>query len=174
MFFFVQSSARFDGDEASLVQKDQVIRLKRVSDVCQMVRKPEVPIQKQSKLLKGIYVNDKHKFLYCEVPKVACTNFKAIMVMLTGQVNATGPEQLKPHLVHGDYQKHYLRNLASYTPAEIEHRIENYYKFMFVREPLQRILSAYRNKFTENFTDFYHRRYGRKIVKKFEIFQLQI
>ena len=89
------------------------------------------------------------------------------MVMLTGEVNATGPEQLKSHLVHGDYQKHYLRNLANYTMPEISHRINNYYKFMFVREPLERLLSAYRNKFTEKYSDYFQIRFGRKIVKRY-------
>lgn len=39
-----------------------------------------------------------------------------------------------------------LRYLHTYTPKEIKMRLKNYFKFMFVRHPLERVLSAYRSK----------------------------
>ena len=36
-----------------------------------------------------------------------------------------------------------------YSRADIEKRINNYYKFVIVRHPLERILSAYRHLFEE-------------------------
>jgi hypothetical protein len=35
-----------------------------------------------------------------------------------------------------------------------------------VREPFERLLSAYRNKFTEK-SPYFHKRFGRKIIRKY-------
>uniref|UniRef100_UPI00358F40EB carbohydrate sulfotransferase 14-like n=1 Tax=Myxine glutinosa TaxID=7769 RepID=UPI00358F40EB len=39
--------------------------------------------------------------------------------------------------------------LSSFSPKEREYRLQHYYKFMFSREPLERLVSAYRNKLLE-------------------------
>ncbi len=39
-----------------------------------------------------------------------------------------------------------LRYLHTYTLREIKVRLDNYFKFMLVRDPLERVLSAYRDK----------------------------
>lgn len=114
-----------------------------------------------------IFVNDEYKFLYCEVPKVACTNWKRIMLILSGALNATAPESLAASDVHSSLQEKYLQRLSSYSESEIQARLKTYYKFMFVREPLERLLSAYRNKFTMAYNDYFHVRYGSKIIKRF-------
>ena len=38
---------------------------------------------------------------------------------------------------------------------------------MIVRDPLERILSAYKNKFTLSYNTYFHTRYGRKIIRKY-------
>lgn len=40
-------------------------------------------------------------------------------------------------------------------------------KFIFVRHPFDRILSAFRNKLEHPFTDEFQRRYGRKIIGQY-------
>ncbi|KAK2152302.1 hypothetical protein LSH36_332g01009 [Paralvinella palmiformis] len=114
-----------------------------------------------------IYVDDKYKLLYCEVPKVACTNWKRILLILTGKMNTTDPTQLRSSLVHTIYQSKYLRTLNTYRPEEILFRIRQYYKFMFVREPLERIVSAYRNKFLTSYNQPFRLRYGRQIIRRY-------
>ena len=54
--------------------------------------------------------------------------------------------------------------LADLPPLSAKRKLQEYYKFMFVREPLVRLLSAYKDKFFLNNTAF-HQRYGTKIVK---------
>ena len=54
--------------------------------------------------------------------------------------------------------------LRDFPSSDIKHKLSEYYKFMFVREPLVRLLSAYKDKFLLNNTSF-HKSYGRKIVK---------
>ena len=56
--------------------------------------------------------------------------------------------------------------MYKYTPDEISYRLEHYFKFTFVRHPLSRLVSAFRNKLHENFVD-YQRRYGIAIIKEY-------
>jgi len=48
-----------------------------------------------------IRVLEERKILYCEVPKVACTNWKRILVYLTGKSNATSPDKIDHYDLHG-------------------------------------------------------------------------
>ena len=58
-----------------------------------------------------------------------------------------------PHGKKGDGGYKYL---SEWPPEEQIQMIKTYYKFMFVRHPLERLLSAYRDKVREEL--FEHRR----------------
>ena len=118
-------------------------------------------------MFENMYVDDKYKLMFCEIPKVACTNFKIIMLLLTGQMNTTDPMQLRADKVHGEYAQKYLHKLSSFSDSEIRHKLKNYFKVMIVRDPLERLLSAYRNKFTVHYNDYFKLRFGRNIIKKY-------
>lgn len=110
--------------------------------------------REKSVLLKHIVVSDKYKFLYCYVPKVACSNWKRVVMVLEG----ISDDFVKDH-------PHGLKYLSDYSNAEIEKRLRTYFKFAFVRNPLERLLSAYRNKFGE--IEDVMRSYGVKIKKTY-------
>uniref|UniRef100_A0A6A7FSE5 Carbohydrate sulfotransferase n=1 Tax=Hirondellea gigas TaxID=1518452 RepID=A0A6A7FSE5_9CRUS len=117
-------------------------------------------------LLNHIIVDDKHKALYCYVPKVACTNWKRLMMILSGSTNQTDPLRIPADSVH---RQHALTKLDSFAPAEIVNRLQSYKKFLFVRDPLERLLSAFRNKFEKNYASsaYFKRRFGVKIQRLF-------
>ena len=62
-----------------------------------------------------------------------------------------------------------MKFLYEYDPTEQERILKDYHWFFFVREPLNRALSVYRNKF-ENYQYFlgnkYFHRFGKEIIKK--------
>ena len=116
--------------------------------------------------LKHLIVNDEHKVLYCYVPKVACTNLKRVFLLLTGKMNETEPLKLKASDVHMTYTK-YFHFLHHESEEDIKFKIKHYRKIVFVREPLERLLSAYRNKFTQKGGVYFQERYGRKIIKRY-------
>ncbi|XP_063071192.1 carbohydrate sulfotransferase 11-like [Engraulis encrasicolus] len=115
--------------------------------------------------LKHVIVDDQHSLLYCYVPKVACTNWKRVLMVLTG---GAGPGRHEPLQIpaHEAHVPGNLRTLSEYSTAEINQRLRSYLKFAFVREPFERLVSAYRNKFTRSYNTAFHKRYGTKIVRR--------
>ena len=95
--------------------------------------------------LDHIIVNDKYRVLYCFIPKVANTNLKKIFFLLTGEKNKTDPSQIKRIEVHRVSRSPftYLNTLSA---KSVQHRLKHYIKVIFVREPLARLLSAFRDK----------------------------
>uniref|UniRef100_A0A3B3R4Z9 Carbohydrate sulfotransferase n=1 Tax=Paramormyrops kingsleyae TaxID=1676925 RepID=A0A3B3R4Z9_9TELE len=108
-----------------------------------------------------IYVEDRHKLLYCEVPKVGCSNWKRVLMVLQGLAPST--QEIQHDAVH--YGNH-LRRLDSFDHRGIAQRLETYTKVLFVREPLERLVSAFRDKF-ENPNTYYHPVFGRPIISRY-------
>ena len=107
-------------------------------------------------LAKHILVNDEHKFLFCSVPKVACSNWKRVLMVLEGEaINSNAIRKVNHNA---------FTTLGDSPPLAVKRKLREYYKFMFVREPLSRLVSAYKDKFLLNNTSF-HKSYGRKIIK---------
>ena len=94
---------------------------------------------------EGMIADDDRRYIYCKVEKVSCTSWKRVLLAMTGEVNRR-PNDLRFGQVHGSLFKKHLRYMSSYTEAERRQRLGTYYKFMFVREPLERLVSAYRDK----------------------------
>lgn len=115
------------------------------------------PLQRKT-LLQHILVNDEHRFLYCYVPKVACSNWKRVLKVLSGALANVDVKVKMDHRAD-------LLFLSDFSPEEIRHRLRHYFKFMFVREPMARLLSAYRNKFGE--IEAYQRKYGAEIIRRY-------
>lgn len=113
--------------------------------------------------IKHIFVEDKNRLLYCSVPKSGCSNWKRTLMVLSGQ--ASSVENIQHETVH--YGGH-IKKLNTFNQKEIMHRLETYNKFLFVREPLERVVSAYRDKF-ENPNDYYHNMFGKPIISKYRV-----
>ncbi|XP_071593496.1 carbohydrate sulfotransferase 9 isoform X2 [Heliangelus exortis] len=112
-------------------------------------------------LVSRIYVEDRHKVLYCEVPKAGCSNWKRVLMVLNGL--AASANNISHDDVH--YGKH-LRKLDSYDLKGIETRLNTYTKTIFVRDPMERLVSAFRDKF-EHPNSYYHPVFGKAIIKKY-------
>lgn len=89
-----------------------------------------------------IFVEHKHKFTYCEVPKVGCSNWKRTIFILQEGLNVEASEIEHDHI----HQTSLIRRLSAYPPAMREQFLNNYTKVMFTRHPLERLVSAYRDK----------------------------
>lgn len=84
---------------------------------------------------------------------------------MTGKMNTTNPLDLKSNDVHFKHDD-LLTYLNEFSPDEIQEKIQNYKKIIFLRDPYERLLSAYRNKFADPKSLYFHKRFGRRIIRK--------
>ncbi|XP_043981907.1 carbohydrate sulfotransferase 8-like isoform X1 [Gambusia affinis] len=141
--------------------RTQQSRRRQLNNVCSeyhpVRRRRQVRLQQVSRL----YVEDRFRLLYCEVPKAACSNWKRVLMVLAGRAQST---QDIPH--DAAHYSNQLRRLDSYDRAGIAERLRTYTKVLFVREPFERLVSAFRDKF-ENPNFYYHSVFGRAIISRY-------
>ena len=92
--------------------------------------------ERQHVLSSKFVVSNEPRYVYCCLPKVACSSWRDVLLEITDR-----------HKTSETYQKQIRTTLTqtkSYTQRQ--RLLEKYYKFMFAREPLERLLSAYRNQ----------------------------
>lgn len=117
--------------------------------------------------LQSLIVDDRHGIIYCSVPKVACTAWKRIMIVLSESLKVYGvpyrnPADIPIEDVHGSS----LQNLNAYPKEVMKQKLQTYKKFIFVRDPFFRLISAYGDKL-KNKNQIYYEMIGVKILRTF-------
>lgn len=83
--------------------------------------------------------------------------YKTINQLFSHSILSTGNESIVRSV---------FRTLNEYTNrSHVDYILRNYLKFLFVRNPYERLLSAYRNKFESTYSDYFRLRFGRKIIR---------
>ena len=114
---------------------------------------------------RHLLVDDRHRVIFCPIPKVGCTNWKSMLVRLSGNYRGNPNRRIHVHK-HGTMHKYGISHLSEYPPEERQWRLQNYSTFMFARNPYERTLSGYRNKMLER-DWWFIRKYGRLIKQYF-------
>nr|XP_054754794.1 carbohydrate sulfotransferase 11-like isoform X1 [Lytechinus pictus] len=91
--------------------------------------------------LKNTFVIDKHKLLFCYIPKVSCTSWKHLFLVSYQIIN---PE-IKHKSVHTEFERVFMK-VGRLAEKDANRKIKDYKQFLFVRNPFSRVLSAYREK----------------------------
>ena len=146
------------------MQDEQKRRQERLDEVCESPKitgsDTRLTQTQRKSVFQHLLVNDNYKVIYCYVPKIGCTNWKKVLKVLSER-----------DAWPGCYPFSFIRDvvpLSTYSKEERLHRLKTYYKFMFVRDPLDRLVSAYLDKFHPNGQDKgFHKHYGTYIVKKY-------
>ena len=115
-------------------------------NVCSRLKFLSKPLISDSQFLYvsgsfDFYVSDRHQYFYCVTPKVACTSWLLALLTLTGKRLSKIKNVHNPRMTDK-----FLKRAVLYEPRQRQMMLEKYYKFMFVREPLERLVSAYRDK----------------------------
>ncbi|KAL1282673.1 hypothetical protein QQF64_001476 [Cirrhinus molitorella] len=129
-----------------------------------------------NKALNHLIVDDHHGVIYCFVPKVACTNWKRVMIVLSQNLKAPdGAPYLDPldiplTIIHNStlykmFSKFWMR-FGRYAHPLMHHKLKNYKKFLFVRDPFVRLISAFRDKFLKP-DDYFYETYGSVMLKRY-------
>lgn len=113
--------------------------------------------------LKNFIVDDKHGIIYCYIPKVACTNWKRVMYVLNQSEPYADTLSVDKDAVH---EVNMFTLLSSFPRAELKARLKHYTKFLFVRDPFVRLISAYKDKFYRH-NEYFYQSFGKNILKKY-------
>lgn len=145
------------------VEVEQKRRKQLIEKTCQFLKInqsiDDIPLSH----LDHFIVDDTHELIYCFVPKVACTNWKRILLTLQ-KSDVKDPLAISGNETH---KANAFKLLSQYSLDEVKHKLQNYWKFFFSRHPYERVLSAYRNKLEESYVDYFRLHFGTEIVKKF-------
>jgi len=158
-------------------------RRERVSQVCDAegIRGlDKFMVEHASRRRPNILYIDEYKLLYCVIPKVGCTNWKKVLLYLSGKLKQSVAEEIEaghwwkiPGSFANDPVNLEHMNFWSLNRTERLKRLKTHTKFMVTREPFERILSAYRNKLEHYRQDTFgeiaykiHKIFGHKDVKE--------
>ena len=135
------------------VEGRQKTRKQKLDKYC-LEHTDQNPIPKRHQL-GHLLIDDDNKFIYCSIAKVATTTMKIMLLSLknyTGKFNVHSPRLWK--------------QMSQLNASENSKRLETHFKFLFVREPFHRLLSAYRDKFFGN-NRIYTNKYREMIVRAY-------
>ncbi|XP_069806233.1 carbohydrate sulfotransferase 9-like [Dendropsophus ebraccatus] len=155
---------RWDGDES---ENKQVItyvehRKANVRSVCERNNLTKSSFVLDRNVAAQLYVEHSHKFIYCEVPKVGCSNWKRIILQLNESLGLN-VDELKHDQLH---TSKLLIKLSNYPPSLQKELLANYTKVMITRDPIERVVSAYRDKFLHSDDSEYYTKVFPKMIRK--------
>ncbi|XP_077970714.1 carbohydrate sulfotransferase 11-like isoform X1 [Styela clava] len=106
---------------------------------------------KKTRIRPNLYFSDKLKMIICAVGKCGSTEWRKTLLIVEGDVNVTSMSEIgheEAFTLARDnrflWTKFSPQNPESYH--EMNKRLNNYYRIMTVREPLERVVSAYIDK----------------------------
>ncbi|XP_014676351.1 PREDICTED: carbohydrate sulfotransferase 14-like, partial [Priapulus caudatus] len=112
--------------------------------------------------VNNVYVNDELRLLYCSIPKIGSTNWKRVLLALRSNA-AVDPASIDKELAH---KRSNVTTLSKLGSAARRRRLKHYYKFMFIRDPYERLLSAYMDKFGQP-NPYFQKTYGKTIIRRY-------
>ncbi|XP_064171693.1 carbohydrate sulfotransferase 12-like [Anguilla rostrata] len=163
-----------DKDTSEDKKKRQDDRKQLMHDLCSINSTLDFPGKSRtfndipSRELDHLIVDDRHGIIYCYVPKVACSHWKRVMIVLSETLLDNGvpyrdPMDVPLEQVH-EIKVHLTLNKFSRRLRKV--KLKNYTKFLFVRDPFVRLISAYRDKLATANEDFY-RRFSTVMLKRY-------
>jgi len=130
-----------------LTKSDQKKRISHLRKFCQ----GKLNKSNFKRPIKNLFYSDKKRIIYCSVPKVACTSWKKIFLYFNGNVKNPFKSIDSAHKL--------LTSRLNKNQQDYNQRLTTYYSFLFVRNPFDRLLSAYRNKFYDVDREQFRRKY---------------
>ncbi len=95
-------------------------------------------------------VSEKYRFVYCFIPKVACTSIKTAIAPLFG-IDTTGMEiprknQIRRYIIHEVFYRSEHQITKKQLIEGLDGPYSGFFKFGFVRNPWARLVSCYSDK----------------------------
>nr|XP_039250345.1 carbohydrate sulfotransferase 9-like isoform X2 [Styela clava] len=98
-----------------------------------------------------LYFSDKLKVIVCGVPKCGSTEWRKALLIAEGDVNTTLPSDIDHEYAFTLARKRRFfwerfQGRTKHSRDMMNKRLNNYYRIMTVRDPLERVVSAYVDK----------------------------
>ncbi len=122
-------------------------RLQHIKSECEKLRSrmTKAVLRPASRTL----ADEIHHLLYCYMSKVGCTAFKMLLAKANMHAMGQNTAYSKPWKVHKTKRLARIYNLPKlfyFSNEEITRRLTDYFKFMIMRHPFERLISAWRDK----------------------------
>ncbi|XP_030841659.1 carbohydrate sulfotransferase 14-like [Strongylocentrotus purpuratus] len=144
------------------VEAEQIKRKEHLEEACNRLGMSRTPPPVSWENTVHFIASDKFKLIFCFVPKISCTTWKEVMAKLY-QADRD-PLQKAPKIASRKWRFLKLNDIQN--AEKVKQRWNTYAKVMFTREPLERVLSAYLDKFVYG-NEHWDRQYGPTIVKRY-------
>ncbi|XP_019617826.1 PREDICTED: carbohydrate sulfotransferase 10-like [Branchiostoma belcheri] len=122
----------------------------------------EASVAGLQKYRHNLIVIDKTKTIYCYIPKTGCTTTKLVMYNLQHDTNLTSAD-LGPNK-KVEIHRYPFKLLNKYSMEDAQMRLKTYNKLIVVRDPLERLASAWLDKFFNSPGRFIFRKRLRQAV----------
>jgi hypothetical protein len=116
-----------------------------------------------SDLYKHLIYDDRFGIIFCYIPKIGCTKLKTFFLLLQGHYTLN---QLINQTVTHTHHLQKVKTLHDLSAIERNIRLKNYFKFIIVRHPFERLISAYLNKLNRSHVPVTYRNLQKNIIKK--------
>ena len=122
----------------------------------------------QLRNLDHIIIDIYHNAIYCAVPGTGSSKWEFLFAYLYGVYDMKTSSASEPMDVDMSNLKG-IKGLSDLSPAEVRERISNYWKFVFVINPFERLYTIYLEYFntTSRNALYFQNRYGVSIIRKF-------
>ncbi|GAB1607371.1 carbohydrate sulfotransferase 11-like [Argonauta hians] len=110
-----------------------------------------------------MYIDRKNHLLYCSVPKIGSTLMKRIFLIISNKVNKSSYIEIKTNQAHENELETVAVNERN--AVVLKNSFADFYKVLVVRNPYERLYSAYLDKFLRPNALYY--KLGKKIIKMF-------
>ena len=121
-------------------------------------------------------VDEEHKVVLCTIPKAGCTSWKWLLARLQQDplhhkmYLLDMKNKVKTEMIHRGYLRRYgIKKLKDFSREKISEILDTYTKIITVRDPLVRMLSAYKDKLVPHKDGVcpFCRTLGREITKHY-------
>ncbi|XP_066915123.1 carbohydrate sulfotransferase 11-like isoform X2 [Clytia hemisphaerica] len=136
----------------------QFERQQRLREFCAKKNLEDLP---QPKFAHNWIYSNNARVSYCSIPKVACTTWKKLFQVFYGRCQRVEEIEISKDDVH-ELRYKYHKNIDSYT-ADL--KTMQYFNFIIVRHPLERLVSGYRNKIEKPFTPYFQKKDGSQMLR---------
>ena len=153
-----------DDNKSTSLEQLNTKRVALVRDTCDIYRNSKTVKNLSPTTYYYLIADDTHRVVYCYVPKVACSSLKYLME------NTTSKRPIKMNL--GVHDPNLMRSAGLIQMSDIknaterQYKLEHYKTILVVRNPFERLYSAYVDKFINAYGDYGTFKPYRDVTKK--------